>query len=66
MSIQIIGKYGLLFYNSLLMLPLTVIIAYVTGDLRNAYDYQGWVDRTNIEHENPHTGTLHMILLLIY
>ena len=42
MSNEILGKYGLLFYNSLLMFPMTVMIAYSTGDLSKAYDYQGW------------------------
>lgn len=37
-----IGKYGLLFYNSLLMLPLSVLIAYNTGDLSRVYNFEGW------------------------
>ena len=37
-----LGKYGLLFYNSLLMLPLTILISYVTGDIDSAYNYKGW------------------------
>ena len=42
-------KYGLLFYNSLLMLPVTVLIAYCTGDLTKSYEYPGW-------SSNPITG----------
>ena len=37
-----LGKYGLLFYNSLLMLPITVLLSYITGDLAKAYDFDGW------------------------
>jgi len=37
-----IGKYGLMYYNALLMLPPTVLVSYQTGDLERAYNYEGW------------------------
>ena len=37
-----LGKYGLLFYNSMLMLPLTILLCYTTGDMDKAYEYKGW------------------------
>lgn len=37
-----IGKYGIMFYNSLLMFIPAVMLAWLTGDLRTAYEYQHW------------------------
>lgn len=37
-----LGKYGLLFYNSLLMLPPCLVISWATGDLANAAAFPLW------------------------
>lgn len=39
-----LGKYGLMFYNSLFMMIPATIFAYQTGDIDNALDYGGWHD----------------------
>lgn len=39
-----LGKYGLLYYNSLFMLVPATIFAYQTGDLHAAYSYKNWND----------------------
>ncbi|OQR71907.1 UDP-glucuronic acid/UDP-N-acetylgalactosamine transporter-like [Tropilaelaps mercedesae] len=39
-----LGKYGLLFYNALLMLPPLLIIAALTGDLERCLHFAGWTD----------------------
>lgn len=49
-----IGKYGLMYYNALLMLPPTLLVSYQTGDLKRAYDFQGW-------SENPHFTILFLL-----
>lgn len=39
-----LGKYGLLYYNSLFMLVPATCFAYYTGDLDSAYSYKSWND----------------------
>ena len=54
LSKTITGKYGLMYYNALLMLPPTLLVSYQTGDLKRAYDFQGW-------SENPHFTILFLL-----
>ncbi|XP_042867545.1 UDP-sugar transporter UST74c-like isoform X1 [Penaeus japonicus] len=39
-----LGKYGLLFYNSLFMLPFATSFSWFNGDLDKAMAYEGWND----------------------
>ncbi|EFA00399.1 UDP-sugar transporter UST74c-like Protein [Tribolium castaneum] len=39
-----LGKYGLMFYNSLFMIIPAVFFAFYTGDLDSAYNYKYWND----------------------
>lgn len=38
------GKYGLMFYSSLFMLPASFLILWQTGDLDKALEYTHWLD----------------------
>jgi len=40
-----LGKYGLMFYNSLFMLFPATIFAWQTGDLERSLAFEGWADR---------------------
>lgn len=37
-----LGKYGLMFYNSLFMIVPAAFFAFYTGDLEGAYNYESW------------------------
>merc|ERR1719312_22348 len=39
-----LGKYGLMFYNSLFMFLPALIFSYQTGDLHRVYEFAGWSD----------------------
>lgn len=39
-----LGKYGLMFYNSLFMIVPAVFLSFYTGDLEDAYNYKYWND----------------------
>lgn len=39
-----LGKYGLLFYNSLLSLPLLTVFAWLTGDIEKCRSFEDWID----------------------
>ncbi|KAM9791079.1 solute carrier family 35 member D2-like protein isoform 1-T1 [Syngnathus typhle] len=40
-----LGKFGLLYYNALIMIVPTVAYAYYTGDLKRSLAYDGWSER---------------------
>lgn len=39
-----LGTYGLMFYNSLVMLVPAVVVTWVVGDLKDAFEYDQWTN----------------------
>ncbi|XP_050730101.1 UDP-N-acetylglucosamine/UDP-glucose/GDP-mannose transporter-like isoform X1 [Eriocheir sinensis] len=39
-----LGKYGLLFYNSLFMLPFATVFCWINDDFLKTWEYDGWSD----------------------
>ncbi|XP_061695209.1 uncharacterized protein LOC133510833 isoform X3 [Syngnathoides biaculeatus] len=42
---QDLGKFGLLYYNALIMILPAVAYAYYTGDVKKSLDFDGWSDK---------------------
>lgn len=39
-----IGRYGVMFYNSSIMIVPAIVLAWFTGDLHSAYEYKNWTN----------------------
>ncbi|XP_029019365.1 UDP-N-acetylglucosamine/UDP-glucose/GDP-mannose transporter isoform X4 [Betta splendens] len=46
LGVEGLGKYGVLFYNALLIVVPTVLASVFTGDLREAVAFEGWAQAT--------------------
>ncbi|XP_053212936.1 UDP-N-acetylglucosamine/UDP-glucose/GDP-mannose transporter-like [Panonychus citri] len=58
-----LGKYGLLFYNSLFMLPPMILISWSTGELALSYQFEHW---TNLPFLTSFLSSCIMGFLLMY
>lgn len=39
-----LGKYGLMYYNSLFMIIPAIVIGWITGDIKTSYEYNNWTN----------------------